>query len=190
MIRRPPRSTLLTHSFPTRRSSDLLLDFHLGISRVSGVPAVYIQGFYTRIFMRDLDLITLRLFVAVCELRSIARAGEQSNIVGSAISKRLLALEETVGVKLLIRRRHGVVPTPAGETLLEHARAMLTSADRIRRDMQSYASGVKGQVRVLATASALAEQLAEDLAVFLKTPDYRRSEEHTSELQSLMRISY
>src|SRR3546814_2314593 len=79
MIRRPPRSTLLTHSFPTRRSSDLLLDFHLGISRVSGVPAVYIQGFYTRIFMRDLDLITLRLFVAVCELRSIARAGEQSN---------------------------------------------------------------------------------------------------------------
>src|SRR3546814_8185364 len=24
MIRRPPRSTLLTHSFPTRRSSDLL----------------------------------------------------------------------------------------------------------------------------------------------------------------------
>src|SRR3546814_13717094 len=80
--------------------------------------------------MRDLDLITLRLFVAVCELRSIARAGEQSNIVGSAISKRLLALEETVGVKLLIRRRHGVVPTPAGETLLEQARAMLTSADR------------------------------------------------------------
>src|SRR3546814_19659287 len=39
--------------------------------------------------------------------------------------------------------------------------------------MQSYASGVKGQVRVLATASALAEQLAEDLAVFLKNPDYR-----------------
>src|SRR3546814_4220208 len=27
MIRRPPRSTLLTHSFPTRRSSDLAVDF-------------------------------------------------------------------------------------------------------------------------------------------------------------------
>src|SRR3546814_11609656 len=26
IIRRPPRSTRLTHSFPTRRSSDLLLD--------------------------------------------------------------------------------------------------------------------------------------------------------------------
>src|SRR3546814_2526344 len=34
MIRRPPRSTLLTHSFPTRRSSDLLLgrDEQLGRS--------------------------------------------------------------------------------------------------------------------------------------------------------------
>lgn len=123
--------------------------------------------------VRDLDLTTLRLFAAVCELRSIARAGEQSSIVGSAISKRLSALEETVGVKLLIRRRHGVAPTPAGETLLEHARAMLASADRIRRDMLSYASGVKGQVRVLATVSVLAEKLPEDLAIFLQDPDYR-----------------
>jgi len=123
--------------------------------------------------VRDLDMTTLRLFVAVCEMRSIARAGEQSSIVGSAISKRLSALEETVGVKLLIRRRHGVAPTPAGETLLEHARAMLASADRIRRDMLSYASGVKGQVRVLATASVLAEKLPEDLAIFLQNPDYR-----------------
>lgn len=123
--------------------------------------------------MRDLDLTTLRLFVVVCEMRSIARTADQANIVGSAISKRLAALEETLGVSLLTRRRHGVVPTPAGETLLEHARAMLASAERIRRDMSSYASGVKGQVRVLATASVLAESLPEDLAAFLQNPDYR-----------------
>ncbi len=123
--------------------------------------------------MRDLDLTSLRLFVAVCEMRSIARAADQSNIVGSAVSKRLAALEEALGVRLFTRRRHGVVPTAAGETLLEHARAMLASAERIRRDMQSYAAGVKGQVRILATASVLAESLPEDLAVFLQNPDYR-----------------
>ncbi|PLC50299.1 LysR family transcriptional regulator [Pollutimonas subterranea] len=123
--------------------------------------------------MRDLDLTTLRLFVTVCEMRSIARAADQSNIVGSAVSKRIAALEEVLGVRLLTRRRHGVVPTAAGETLLEHARAMLASAERIRRDMQSYAAGVKGQVRILATASVLAESLPEDLAVFLQNPDYR-----------------
>lgn len=123
--------------------------------------------------MRDLDLTSLRLFVTVCEMRSIARAAEQSSIVGSAISKRLAALEDALGVSLLVRRRHGVAPTPAGETLLEHARAMLASAERIRRDMLAYTSGVKGQVRVLATASVLAESLPEDLAAFLQHPDYR-----------------
>ena len=63
--------------------------------------------------MRDLDLTSLRLFVAVCETRNIARAAEQQAIVGSAISKRLAALEDTVGTQLLVRRRHGVAPTPA-----------------------------------------------------------------------------
>src|SRR5665213_3489151 len=101
--------------------------------------------------MRDLDLTTLRLFVTVCETRNIARAGEQANIVGSAISKRLAVLEDTAGTRLLVRRRRGVEPTPAGETLLEHARAMLASADQIERDMAAYAAGVKGQVRILAT---------------------------------------
>ncbi|OOG58199.1 LysR family transcriptional regulator [Polaromonas sp. C04] len=123
--------------------------------------------------MRDLDLTTLRLFVTVCETRNIARAGEQASIVGSAISKRLAALEDTVGTPLLLRRRRGVVPTPAGETLLEHARAMLASADQIERDMAAYAAGVKGQVRILATASAIAESLADDVAAFLTDPAHR-----------------
>ncbi|RTZ40044.1 LysR family transcriptional regulator [Candidimonas sp. SYP-B2681] len=135
--------------------------------------------------MRDLDLTTLRMFVTVCEMRSIARAAEQSNIVGSAISKRLAALEENVGVSLLTRRRHGVSPTAAGETLLEHARAMLASAERIRRDMAAYSTGVRGQVRILATASSLAEFLPEDLAAFLQKPDYRNIQIDIEERLSL-----
>ena len=122
--------------------------------------------------MRDLDLISLRLFVSVCETRNIARAGERANLVGSAISKRLAQLEQTVGAKLLVRRRHGVDPTPAGETLLEHARAMLEQSQRIERDMAAYASGIKGQVRVLATTSAMAESLAGDVADFLRLPSH------------------
>ena len=120
--------------------------------------------------MRDLDLTSLRLFVTVCETRNIARAGERASIVGSAISKRLAQLEEAVGTPLLVRRRHGVDPTPAGETLLEHAHAMLESSRRIGRDMAAYASGVKGQVRVLATVSVMSESLADDVAAFLQIP--------------------
>eukprot|EP01036_Dinobryon_divergens_P048481 gene48481-65038_t len=93
--------------------------------------------------MRDLDLQTLRLFAAVCEQRSIARVAEQESIVGSAISKRLAQLEDTVGTPLLLRKRRGVVPTPAGETLLEHARTMLASVGQIERDMAAYATGTR-----------------------------------------------
>ena len=123
--------------------------------------------------MRDLDLTSLRLFVAVCEQRNIARVAEQQAIVGSAISKRLAALEDTVGTPLLLRRRRGVEPTPAGETLLEHARALLARTAQIERDMAGYAAGVRGHVRVLATQSAIAESLADDVAAFLAAPGHQ-----------------
>lgn len=118
--------------------------------------------------MRELDLTTLRLFVAVCDAHSIAKAGEQANMVGSAISKRLAQLEDTVGTPLLVRKRRGMEPTAAGQTLLEHARSMLASTELIARDMAAYASGTRGQVRLLATASVMAESLADDIAAFLQ----------------------
>jgi DNA-binding transcriptional LysR family regulator len=123
--------------------------------------------------MRDLDLTSLRLFVAVCESRNIARAAEQQAMVGSAISKRLSALEHAVGTSLLVRRRRGVEPTPAGETLLEHARVVLARLALVERDMAAYAAGVRGHVRVLATRSAIAESLADDVASFLKLAAHR-----------------
>lgn len=120
--------------------------------------------------MRDLDLTTLRLFVSVCETGNIARAGERASIVGSAISKRLAQLEEQLGTPLLARKRHGMVPTPAGQSLLEHARAMLDSAARIELDMKNFAAGARGQVRLLASVSAMTESLAQDVADFLRQP--------------------
>jgi DNA-binding transcriptional LysR family regulator len=134
--------------------------------------------------MRDLDLTTLRLFVTVCETRNIARAGERANLAGSAISKRLAQLEDTLGTQLLLRRRHGVEPTPAGETLLEHARTLLGNAERLVHDMGSFAAGIKGQVRVLASASVLAESLADDVAAFLRQPEYGAIQVHLEERSS------
>jgi len=123
--------------------------------------------------LRDLDLTSLRLFASVCETGNIARAGDKASLVPSAISKRLAQLEDTVGTPLLVRKRHGVVPTAAGHTLLEHARTILDSTARIERDMEAYASGVRGQVRILASVSAMSESLADDVAAFLQMPDHR-----------------
>ena len=122
--------------------------------------------------MRDLDLTTLRLFTTVCETRSITRAAEQHHIVASAISKRLAHLAETVGHPVVERHRRGVVLTPAGEILWEHARGILAGADRVARDMAAYGRGVTGQVRLLATVSSVAEFLPDDIAHFLQAPGH------------------
>jgi DNA-binding transcriptional LysR family regulator len=116
---------------------------------------------------RPLDPVTLRLFVAVCEEGHIARAAEREAIVASAVSKRLGALEDELGVALLLRGRRGMEPTAAGEALLRRAREVLGGMERLRAELSEFASGVQGSVRVLASPSVLAEHLPDDLARFL-----------------------
>lgn len=123
--------------------------------------------------MNTLDIITLRHFVAVCDTGSVSRAAEQEHVVASAVSKRVAQLEADLGVQLLVRQRKGIVPTPAGETLLEHARDILRSTRRILDDMSGYGAGVRGKVRLLATASAVAQWLPDDVAAFMNLPDHR-----------------
>ena len=120
--------------------------------------------------MRDLDLKTLRLFVAVCDSRNMARAAEQEHIEPSAISKRIAQLESDLGVALLMRGRRGVQATPAGLALLEHARSVLFTMERIVSDAASFSAGIKGHVRLIATASAIAEALLDDIAAFMREP--------------------
>jgi DNA-binding transcriptional LysR family regulator len=126
--------------------------------------------------VRDLDVKTLRLFVAVCECRTMARAAEQEHIEPSAISKRIAQLESDLGVELLVRGRRGVQPTPAGLALLDHARTVLFTMDRIADDAAAFSAtgGVQGHVRLIATASAIAETLLDDIAAFMREPANRR----------------
>jgi DNA-binding transcriptional LysR family regulator len=120
--------------------------------------------------MLDLDLKSLRLLVAVCDHSNIKLAAEQEHIEPSAISKRIAQLESGLGTKLLVRNRRGVEPTAAGLALLEHARNMLFTAERIHSDVASFNRGIKGQVKVVASASAIAESLLDDIAEFMRDP--------------------
>lgn len=113
------------------------------------------------------DPVTLRLFVAVCEEGSIARAAEREAIVPSAISKRIAAMEHTAGVSLLVRGRRGIEPTAAGQALLRQAREVLGVMERMHAELAEFAGGVHGSVRVLASLSVLSEFLPDDLGSFL-----------------------
>jgi len=135
-----------------------------------------------RSFARRIDLTSLQLFVAVCELGSIGRAAEREFIAASAISKRLSDLEATLATPLLYRHARGVDLTPAGESLLHHARSVLYSLERMQGELSEYADGVRGHVRVHANISAIVQFLPEDLGAFARTHDAIKIdlEEHLS----------
>ena len=119
-----------------------------------------------RNFARRIDLTSLQLFVAVCELGSIARAAQREFIAASAVSKRLSELEAAVETPLLQRHSRGVRLTPAGESLLHHARTVLFGLERMQGELAEYTEGVRGHVRVHANISAIVQFLPEDLGAF------------------------
>ena len=119
-----------------------------------------------RSFARRIDLTSLQLFVAVCELGSIGKAAEREFIAASAVSKRLSDLEATLDTTLLYRHTRGVKLTPAGESLLHHARSVLFSLEKMQAELSEYADGVRGHVRIHANISAIVQFLPEDLGSF------------------------
>lgn len=115
---------------------------------------------------RRIDLTTLQLFVAICEEGNLTRAATREAIAPSAVSKRLNDLEDVLGVTLFVRLSKGMALTPAGESLLHHARVTLLNVEKIAVELSEYSNGVRGYVRMLANLSAIVQFLPEDLSGF------------------------
>src|SRR5918998_2888844 len=113
------------------------------------------------------DLIDLNLFRHVVEAGSITHGAERANLALAAASTRIRNMEESLGAALLVRSRHGVAATPAGRTLLQHARAILAEAERLRENLGAYAGGLAGHVKLLSNTNALTEFIPEALSAFL-----------------------
>ncbi len=113
------------------------------------------------------DLVDLRLMVRVAESNSLTRGAEASHISLPAASTRIKNLEESIGAKLLYRTSQGVTLTPPGQAFLHHARLVLGQIENLRGDMQEYAKGIKGHLRVFANTTALGEFLPPVLRAYL-----------------------
>ncbi|WP_137922432.1 LysR substrate-binding domain-containing protein [Hydrogenophaga sp. 2FB] len=116
--------------------------------------------------MKQLEFLTLKLFVAVAETGSISDAAERNNIAVAAISKRITDMERATGSQFFYRHARGMNLTPAGRELLQHAREIIFSVDRMHNDLSGYSKGIKGHVRVAATSSAVSEFLPDELKTF------------------------
>ena len=136
---------------------------------------------------RRLDPVSARLFVATIETGSIAKAAEREHIVPSAVSKRLSELETLVGTPLFERGLRGVTPTPAGRAFEHHARLILRALDRMEDEMADHADGVRGHVRVRASASSLTAGLPADIRDFLAERTHLRLDLEEIETPSIVR---
>ncbi|MGJ7916975.1 LysR family transcriptional regulator [Massilia sp. LXY-6] len=124
--------------------------------------------------LRKLDLTSLRLFVAVCQERNIARAAEREFIAPSAVSRRIAEIEAAIGLPVIERKSRGIAITPVGETLLRHAQLVIGNIETLGAELSQFFSGAKGNIKLVANLSSIVQFLPEDIASFQRQfPDVR-----------------
>src|SRR3546814_17387526 len=118
------------------------------------------------------DLTDMQLMVNVASAQSMTRGAERSFLSLPAASNRVKNLESHLGTALFYRSSQGVTLTPSGEAFVRHARVVLRQLEHLRGDIQEYASGVKGLVRVCDTTTTMNEFRHNILALYLfEQPD-------------------
>ena len=104
-----------------------------------------------------MELKQLRYFLGVCEAGSLLKASSRLHIAQPALGQQIAALEDELGVKLFARSTRGMALTPEGRTFAEHAKVVLTDADRAKDSVRNAATDPQGQVVLgLPTTVALA----------------------------------
>jgi len=93
-----------------------------------------------------LDLWQLEVFCAVVELRSFSRAAEALFVSQPTVTSHIVALEKRLGVKLLDRTTRKVKPTPAGELLYKHAKALLMEHEAMLQELSQFQGGLMGRL--------------------------------------------
>jgi len=95
-----------------------------------------------------MDIRDLEQFLAVLDHGSILGAAESSGVAQPALSRRMRALEKSLGMPLLHRTARGVTATVYGELLAGHARLVLADRQRAVDELRSLRDGVVGHARV------------------------------------------
>ena len=116
--------------------------------------------------LNRLDLISLRLFVAVIDAGSLTAGAERFGISVAAASKRIADLEQHCGTALLERGQRGVAATANGETLHRHAVEVIARLEQLALAIDDLHTGASGHLRLWANPSSLGGFLSTVLAEY------------------------
>ncbi|MBG0832437.1 LysR family transcriptional regulator [Planomonospora sp. ID67723] len=113
-----------------------------------------------------MTLTQLRTFLAVAETGSVRAAAERLYVTQSAVSAALVALQRSLGLRLVRPAGRGLRLTEAGEVYAEYVRRVLGLLEEARTAAAGEADPERGQVRVAAVTTAGEELLPPLLAGF------------------------
>ncbi|MCS7045654.1 MAG: LysR family transcriptional regulator [Gemmataceae bacterium] len=95
-----------------------------------------------------MEIHQLEYLVAVAEEGSFTKAAERSSVAQPSLSQQIKKLEREVGQPLFDRLPRGVVPTEAGQRLLERARRILAELRDAKRQVGELRDQVAGRLIV------------------------------------------
>ena len=115
----------------------------------------------------------LRVFTAVAENLSFTRAAEVLFMTQSGVSHQIARLEAGIGAQLFTRANRNVALTPAGRTLLEHARRLFAAMEAAVAATREAADPESGLLRIGASITACQYIVPEALREFRESfPHY------------------
>jgi len=109
----------------------------------------------------------LLIFARVAELGSFSRAAERLGLPKSTVSRRLAALEQRMGERLLLRTTRRQTLTEFGLQLLDHARQVVAEVDAVGLLREQRQAAPSGRLRVSMPSDFANLLLADSLAAFM-----------------------
>ena len=99
-------------------------------------------------YLRSLRPVQLRLIAAVARLGKLSLAADACSMTTPAASRMLADMETQLGTVLFERTPKGMLVTPAGDVLANHARKLVHDIDQMTKDFTAHLDGSGGSVRV------------------------------------------
>ncbi|WP_248752193.1 LysR family transcriptional regulator [Pseudomonas sp. MWU15-20650] len=110
----------------------------------------------------------MRLFCQVMESGSFTAAAEQLGLSKQFVSRRLIQLEERLGVRLLNRSTRRLDVTPLGQSYYESALRLLSEVEQVEQGIAGQNSEPRGTIRLSAPLSFAMAHLGCLLPQFLQ----------------------
>ncbi|MFM2273696.1 MAG: hypothetical protein RL702_2761 [Pseudomonadota bacterium] len=119
-----------------------------------------------------IEIRQLRYAVATADAQSFSRAAAALRVKQSTLSRRVMLLEERLGVKLFERTTRGAEPTENGRVVIEQARRIVTDIDNLQTTARNVSYGLHGRIAVGYCSSLMSGNLKHIFTEYLtRFPD-------------------